>query len=160
MIIMQQDADPTTDYLTATLVALASFLLFDSMYIGVCAKSHWQHQMKLMNSGKRLSISRTILSATFTYAVMIGAILGLVVSRVTDEESAFVEGIIWGALLGFSVYAIFNFTNLAIFPNYLFQTALMDTAWGTILMALTGALACYAATHWFLVVQPEDSTSL
>jgi uncharacterized membrane protein len=38
-----------------------------------------------------------------------------------------------GALLGACIYAIFNFTNLAIFKDYSWATGLMDTAWGSVL---------------------------
>jgi uncharacterized membrane protein len=38
-----------------------------------------------------------------------------------------------GALLGACIYAIFNFTNLAIFKSYSWTTGLMDTVWGSVL---------------------------
>ena len=38
--------------------------------------------------------------------------------------------------MGVAVYAVYDFTNLAMFKNYTLQFALMDTLWGGILFAL------------------------
>jgi uncharacterized membrane protein len=40
-------------------------------------------------------------------------------------------------LLGFIIYGVFDSTNLAIFKNYEWNVAIMDTVWGGILFALT-----------------------
>jgi uncharacterized membrane protein len=41
--------------------------------------------------------------------------------------------------LGVAVYAVFDFTNLAMFKNYSLQFAIMDSLWGGVLMALVRA---------------------
>lgn len=140
---------PSKDYLTATLVTIGCLAVLDALYIGVLARKHWVNQMQQINGVGKHSVR--LWAAGIAYAVMIAAILGLVVSRVQKKDSAFIEGLAWGALLGFCAYAIFNFTNLAIFTNYSWQSALIDTSWGTFLMAITGATAAYAATHWFIL---------
>ncbi len=40
-------------------------------------------------------------------------------------------------LLGFSAYAIFDFTNLAIFTNYKLSTAIIDMTWGGLVFLIT-----------------------
>lgn len=40
-------------------------------------------------------------------------------------------------LLGFIIYGVFDFTNLAIFQKYDWNVAIMDMVWGGILFALT-----------------------
>ena len=40
-------------------------------------------------------------------------------------------------LLGFIIYGVFDSTNLAIFKNYEWNVAIMDTVWGGVLFALT-----------------------
>jgi uncharacterized membrane protein len=43
---------------------------------------------------------------------------------------------VYGAFLnGMAVYAVYDFTNLAIFKDYTLKMALMDTAWGGVLFA-------------------------
>ena len=39
--------------------------------------------------------------------------------------------------MGAAVYAVYDFTNLAMFKNYTLSFALMDTVWGGVLFALT-----------------------
>ena len=48
-----------------------------------------------------------------------------------------------GFIFGVVVYGVFDFTNLAIFSNYPFSTAIIDTLWGGILMALTTNFVYY-----------------
>ena len=45
-----------------------------------------------------------------------------------------------GALLGFAMYATFDLTNKAIFKNYSWKYAIMDTLWGSFAFALASYL--------------------
>ena len=47
--------------------------------------------------------------------------------------------------VGVAVYAVYDFTNYAMFKNYTLSFAIMDSIWGGILMALTR----YALTRIF-----------
>lgn len=40
------------------------------------------------------------------------------------------------ALIGLSTYAVFDFTNMAVFKDYCIYTAIADTFWGAILFSL------------------------
>lgn len=48
-----------------------------------------------------------------------------------------------GGLLGLCIYAVFNGTNLAMFNNYTYKMAFIDTMWGTVLYTLTSLLYLY-----------------
>ncbi|MEW5906815.1 MAG: DUF2177 family protein [Elusimicrobiota bacterium] len=50
-----------------------------------------------------------------------------------------------GAALGFTVYGVYNFTNLALLKGWTWQVVLADVAWGTLLTA-AAALAGFAAS--------------
>lgn len=52
-----------------------------------------------------------------------------------------------GMLIGGSLYAVYNFTNLAILKWYPWQIALIDTSWGLIQWALVG-LFIRGLSHW------------
>jgi uncharacterized membrane protein len=54
--------------------------------------------------------------------------LAYLVTKTEDPIEAFKVGV--------ATYAVYDFTNLAIFKNYTLSFALMDTLWGGILMAL------------------------
>ena len=46
------------------------------------------------------------------------------------------EKVSYAFILGFCIYGIFDYTNLAIFKNYKLKTALQDQIWGSILFTL------------------------
>lgn len=45
-----------------------------------------------------------------------------------------------GALQGFTVYSVFNITAKVLFPSWPTGLALLDTAWGTVLYAVSAVL--------------------
>ena len=51
-----------------------------------------------------------------------------------------------GAALGFSLYGLYDLTNLASLKGWTVEMAITDTLWGTILCAL-GAVAGYGASN-------------
>ena len=63
--------------------------------------------------------------AVFTYILMAIILNYFIISVNKSPFDAFI--------LGFCTYGIFDFTNLAIFKNYNFKTAIIDTLWGAIL---------------------------
>ncbi|MGI9554420.1 MAG: DUF2177 family protein, partial [Vampirovibrionia bacterium] len=44
------------------------------------------------------------------------------------------------ALLGLFIYAVYDFTNLALIDGYRLDLAIIDSLWGSTLFALTTAL--------------------
>ena len=52
---------------------------------------------------------------------------------------------IYGALFGFFTYATHDVSNLATLRNWTLQVAIINIAWGTLLGAMTVAVASYVA---------------
>lgn len=72
-------------------------------------------------------------SAAVTYVLLA---LGLTYFIVEPKKT------LWeAALLGLVIYGVFDFTNMAMFKHYDIRFALVDTAWGAVLSALTVGLA-------------------
>jgi uncharacterized membrane protein len=67
------------------------------------------------------------LSLRYLPALVVYIALAYLVLQVETPLEAFKMGI--------SVYAVYDFTNLAMFKNYTLQFALMDTLWGGVLFA-------------------------
>jgi uncharacterized membrane protein len=68
------------------------------------------------------------LSLRFAPAFVVYLALAYLVLQVDTPLEAF--------KMGAAVYAVYDFTNLAMFKNYTLSFALMDTLWGGILFAL------------------------
>ena len=78
---------------------------------------------------QRVAIQMRIEGAIVVYALLVFGLYKFIISERRPVKDA--------AILGLVIYGVFDFTNYAIFKNYDLATALMDTAWGTTLLALT-----------------------
>ena len=78
------------------------------------------------------------IAAILSWVVIIAGIQLLVLSRndLTKENS-----FMYGAFLGFSMYALYNMTNFATYPDkWSIQIAFFDTLWGALLSGATAYL--------------------
>ncbi|QQR55352.1 DUF2177 family protein [Candidatus Peregrinibacteria bacterium] len=66
--------------------------------------------------------------------VYLAAILGIYFF-VLPKVSSLSQAALWGALFGGLVYAIYDFTNLAILKNWTLKISLYDAAWGAMVCA-------------------------
>lgn len=76
-------------------------------------------------------------SAAAVYLVMSFAMVYFVLNRVDSRG----EAALVGALLGFCLYAVFDFTNHAILRDYPLPFVVVDILWGTVLNATVAAVA-------------------
>jgi uncharacterized membrane protein len=67
--------------------------------------------------------------ALLTYIVMAVGLTAFVAPKVFS--GTLVTSFAWGSLLGFTIYAVFDLTNLAILKDYPLMFAVVDIAWGT-----------------------------
>ncbi len=73
---------------------------------------------------------------TFNYAAA-AVVYAALAYLVTLPAAATVAG---AAALGAATYAVYDFTNLAIFRNYTVKFAMIDTLWGGALFAIVATL--------------------
>ncbi len=78
-----------------------------------------------------------LLPVVLVYVVLaIGLVFFVVLPALTGGLPLF-SAVLRGALLGFVVYAVYDFTNLATIQGWPVWISLIDIAWGTTLSALT-----------------------
>jgi uncharacterized membrane protein len=75
--------------------------------------------------------------ALLVYAVIIGAVWYFAVRPATNWTEAATSG----ALLGFSMYGVYDLTNYATLVKYPIRYALTDMAWGAVLCGSAAAIA-------------------
>ena len=80
---------------------------------------------RIQNDDMHINITGAILS----YLLIIITINKFIILEDKTPSEAFI--------LGFCIYGIFDFTNLAIFKKYDFFTAIIDMIWGGILFYIT-----------------------
>jgi uncharacterized membrane protein len=76
------------------------------------------------------------------YLVGIGAIWTFVLSWVTTLQQA----ALYGAALGFFMYAFYDLTNIATLKDYPWSLTIVDIIWGTILVSLVTVAMFYVKT--------------
>lgn len=85
-------------------------------------------------------------AAILFYLVNAGAILVFVINP-SIEKQDLIYAFRYGGLLGFSMYATYNFTNLALLKDWPIKLTLLDLAWGTFSAATTSLIAFKAIQY-------------
>lgn len=68
------------------------------------------------------------------YSLMIVGFIFIILPSLNNsskKDGFLIKSFKYGAVFGFTVYGIYNATNMAIFEDYSLSIAVMDTAWGT-----------------------------
>ena len=89
------------------------------------SSSGWSGQMVRNIQGSAIEFN-------YIAALVVYLALGYLATIPQSYQEAF--------LLGFSTYAVYDFTNLAILKNYDLKFAMADTLWGGILMTIVFGL--------------------
>jgi len=108
-------------YLLSALV----LVVLDGIYINL-VKKYFNMQIKKIQG---TDIQMHMVASIITYILLIFGLNYFIIKKKKSVQEA--------ALLGFIIYGVYEFTNLALFKNWFIFTAIIDTTWGTILFALT-----------------------
>jgi uncharacterized membrane protein len=107
------------------LISAIIFVVLDGFYLNLI-KAHFQKQISsIQGSTPKLRMIPTAI----TYVFLIFILEYFIISKKENYKTAF--------LLGFSIYAVYEFTNYSLFKNWTLDTVLIDTVWGGILFGLT-----------------------
>jgi uncharacterized membrane protein len=132
----------TTKLVLATLAVLATFLVLDSLWIGVLFKKKWANQISDIQ-GEPVQFRYG--PAVLTYALMVLGVVALVVYPVgvkglyisnTSTRQKVLVSLGIGAVLGAVMFGVFDGTNLVMFKKYKWSTAMMDIGYGMVVTAL------------------------
>lgn len=101
-------------------------LALDAVFLGLM-RNYFNGQVRMVQGS---DMKMDYLAAGLCYVVIIGAAYKFMVLRP--------ESTIWeAAMLGWSVYLIYELTNKAILRYWSWTTVLIDGTWGGVLFALT-----------------------
>ena len=124
-----------TIFTTKSLLGFGFVFLVDNIYLKLNNKMY----EPIYDPTVQINFAFAILA----WIVIIVAIQLLVLSRSDVSDS---NSFVYGAYLGFSMYALYNCTNYAVYPNkWNINIAMGDTIWGSL---LTGTTA-YAMYRYF-----------
>lgn len=107
------------------LLSAIIFVILDGIYLNLI-KNHFNKQVRAIQ-GTDLQLD--IIATGITYIFLIFGLNYFIIRNHRSVKDA--------ALFGLVIYAVYEFTNKAIFKNWFISTAIIDTLWGTILFGLT-----------------------
>ena len=87
---------------------------------------------KQIKSIQGTEIQMNYIAVALTYVLLIFGLNYFIIQKHKSVQDA--------AILGLIIYGVFELTNLALFKNWSILTVIIDTAWGTILFALTTSI--------------------
>lgn len=116
------------------LIALITFLIFDSIWLSFVAKNLYTSQI-----GHLMSSNPNLFVALIFYLLFV---IGLVIFAIEPgfKSMSIRKTILLGALFGFMTYATYDLTNLATLTNWPVLVTVIDLVWGTFVSATVSAL--------------------
>jgi uncharacterized membrane protein len=120
-------------FVTTYVIAAATFLVLDLLWLGVVAREFYRVQL-----GPLMADEINWTAALVFYALFI---LGLVIFVIQPAMAAgsWPQAALYGALFGLICYATYDLTNLATLKGWPVQMALVDMAWGAAVSATVAA---------------------
>jgi len=120
------------------ITAILTILFLDYIWIGIIYKNKYMNAIASVQ-GSELTVRYG--SAIVVYLAIATMIIVWVLPRIEavtkNKSDLMMNSFKYGGLLGGLSYAIFNFTNNAIFKNWTPETAIVDTLWGSFLTGAT-----------------------
>ena len=119
------------------LIYAVLFVLVDSLYLTNIAGPYGKMISNIQ--GKKMEMK--LLPAAVVYFSLIGAWYVFIYRE--RKGRSYWENIGRAALLGFFIYSVYDFTNLALIDKYQLDLSIIDSVWGGILYAITTAILFY-----------------
>lgn len=118
-------------FLTASIV----MLIMDTLWLGYIAKPlYMQHLKPFFNLDENGLLVVNYYAAGIVYlCLVLGVLLFALPKTETCNISVFLHGFVFGVI----VYAVFDFTNMAIMKDWPLYISLIDVAWGGFLCGTT-----------------------
>ena len=110
-------------------------LILDAFWLTLNQKSH----TILIETTQKSKLNLRIVPALLVYILIPAATTFFAI----EPSKTLKEAVARGAALGFSMYALYDLTNLATLDGWTYEMLAKDTLWGTTLCALGAASGFY-----------------
>jgi uncharacterized membrane protein len=125
-----------TPIITSSIAGFISFILLDYIWLAHIAKNFYLTNLAAHTTIKDGSLVPYLPAVPLVYIVALLGIWVFVFGKATSTTSSF----FYGALMGFVMYAFYDFTNLATLKDYPWSITIVDTLWGTLLVGVVSAI--------------------
>lgn len=115
---------------------LIGLMVLDFLWIGLVASGLYRNQLGHLLHIEDGRMVVNIPAAIATWAVIVTGIQLFVLPRVPQTGSIALL-LLWGALFGVILYAVYDLTNYAVIKNWPLTVTLVDIVWGGVVCSLT-----------------------
>ena len=122
-------------YFKRYLVSLAAFFAIDMLWLGLAARSFYQHYLSFL-----MAPSPNWFVAILFYLLFIAGLLFFVIVPGLKDNSLKTT-ILKAALFGLITYATYDLTNLATLKDWPALLSIVDMLWGTVLSILVSYIS-------------------
>jgi uncharacterized membrane protein len=118
------------------IAGLAGLVVLDLLWIGFVASSLYRNQIGHLLNIVDGQMVVNIPAALATWAVIVTGVQLFVLPRVSGSESVPLL-LLWGAIFGLIVYAVYDLTNYAVVKNWPLTVTVVDIVWGAVVCSMT-----------------------
>ena len=122
------------------LAVMPLFLLLDYIWLGHVMKGFYLRELGSLARGDSRALNPRLLAAAGVYLALVGGMVLFALPRV-DPLEPLVSGLLWGALYGLTVYAVYDLTNRATLNHWPLKLVAVDICWGGLLCSAVTAFA-------------------
>ncbi len=128
-----------SNYIKQFLIVFILLAVIDFPWIGIIYAKEYT---RVIESVQKQKFVVRYLGGLIVYIAIALIIVGWVIPRLQHKSKVtFLDCLLYGGLLGGLVYAVFDFTNYALFTNWTLKTSIIDTVWGLVLTTLVTFLS-------------------
>lgn len=118
------------------LAGMSGLVVMDLFWIGFFASGFYRTQIGHLLQIENGNMVVNIPAALATWAVIVAGIQLFVVPR-ASAAGTLLPFMLWGALFGAVVYAVYDLTNYAVIKDWPFAVTIVDIAWGAVVCSMT-----------------------
>ncbi len=122
--------------ITSSIAGIISFMILDYIFLAHIAKKFYLENLASHVTIKDGALVPYLPAVPLVYIVAVLGIWVFILSKVTTLSQAF----LYGALMGFVMYAFYDFTNLATLKDYSWSLTIVDIIWGTLLVGVVTSI--------------------
>jgi uncharacterized membrane protein len=118
--------------ITSSLAGIISFMVLDYIFLAHIAKNFYLEKLASHVTIKDGALAPYLPAVPLVYIIAVLAIWVFILTKITTLSQAF----LYGALMGFVMYAFYDFTNLSTLKDYSWSVTIVDIIWGTFLLSI------------------------
>ncbi|MBE0556557.1 MAG: DUF2177 family protein [Proteobacteria bacterium] len=118
------------------IAGLVGLVLLDLLWIGFVASGIYRSQIGHLLNIVDGQMVVNVPAAVATWAVIVTGVQLFVLPRVSGSGSIPLL-MLWGALFGVIVYAVYDLTNYAVIKNWPLTVTIVDIVWGAVVCSMT-----------------------